>query len=155
MPVDALAGDTMEAVEGPETWLQAYVVIDPSGSLDAVPTRFVRFVGKVIVMSDPAFATGGWFTGAAFTVILTVSSAVAPKLSVTFSWNEYTPAVRLFATVLAAVLLPIVNCDGPLNLVHRYAEIEPSGSLDELPFRIAELVGRVILRSDPAFASGG
>jgi hypothetical protein len=42
-----------------------------------------------MVVSLPAFATGNWFGGgAAVTVIITVSSSVAPLLSVTSSLNE-------------------------------------------------------------------
>src|ERR1700682_4268141 len=97
---------------------------------------------------------GGKFTGAAFTITFTVSSAMAPKLSVTFSWNEYTPAVKLLTIVMADVLFPIAYWVGPLNLVHRNPATEPSGSLDALPFIVTEFIGKVIFRSAPAFAIG-
>src|SRR5439155_393479 len=110
--------------------------------------------GRVMVISAPALATGGWFTAAAFTIIFTVSWAMAPALSVTFSWKVYTPATRLFTTVLAEDALTIVNCVGPLNLVHRSDEIVPSGSLDPLPSIDTEFTGNVIFKSEPALAIG-
>ncbi len=43
------------------------------------------------------------------------------------------------------MLLPIMNWVGPLILVHKYVEIEPSGSLDADPFIVTELAGRVMV----------
>ena len=58
----------------------------PSASLEPLPSSEPEFVGKTIEIEFPAFATGGWLEEA-FTVIWTVSLAVAPELSVTVNSN--------------------------------------------------------------------
>ena len=72
----------------------------------------------MIVWSLPALAVGGWFA-AAFTVTLTVSLRVAPKLSVTVNLNTYTPTtVSPLTPVEAALGAAMLTAEGPLNLVH-------------------------------------
>src|SRR5262245_17947577 len=91
--VEAAFGLAMPNNGGPLTFDQTNEVIFPSASEDAVPLSVTEFVGSVIVWSPPAFAIGGTFGGggAAFTVIMTVSSSVAPLLSVTTILNAYMP----------------------------------------------------------------
>ena len=68
---------------GPDTLVQAYEAIVPSGSL-AVPDKVAEFVGRVTVRLLPAETVGRTFTtGAGFTVTVTFAKAVAPLLSVT------------------------------------------------------------------------
>jgi hypothetical protein len=69
----------------PETLLQLYELIVPSGS-DPLPLKFTLLVGRVIDWSDPAFAVGDWLA-AAMTVTETEKDAVAPPLSVTVRRN--------------------------------------------------------------------
>ena len=67
----------------PETLVQAYAVMLPSGS-EPLPVTVTELVGSVMVLSVPALAVGAWL-GAAFTVTVTSSDPVAPALSVTVS----------------------------------------------------------------------
>ena len=83
----------------------------PSASVP-VPATEVLFVGKVIVWSTPAKATGG-ILGAGFTVTCKVSLALAPLLSVTFSSNKYLPLIKLVTVVEAELGLVIVALEGP------------------------------------------
>src|SRR2546425_187074 len=115
----------------------------PSGSEERVASRVVVLVGRTMFLLDPALALGGLLT-ALLTVTLRESISLAPLLSVTFNWKVYTPATRLFTVVLAEDPLTIVNCVGPLNLVHRSDAIVPSGSLDPLPLIATEFSGNVI-----------
>ena len=65
-------------------------MIDPSASDDEIPETDVLLLGRVIVISLPALATGSIF-GTALTFTVTWSSAEAPSLSVTFNLNTYVP----------------------------------------------------------------
>jgi hypothetical protein len=44
---------------GPAIFVQVYDEIVPFGSFDALPLTLTVLVGKVIFISEPAFATGG------------------------------------------------------------------------------------------------
>ena len=68
------------AVFGPETSVQAYVVIFPVASV-AVPVRVAVLVGKVIAWFEPALTTGAWFGG--LTVMVTVDDPDRLFLSTT------------------------------------------------------------------------
>src|SRR6478672_8962620 len=114
----------------------------PSASA-ALPSRLAEFTGSVILISLPAFATGGTFAGAGFTVTVTVSVAVAPRSSVTFNSNWYTPTTRLFAVVCANPEFTMVNVAGPETTVHWNDALDPSES-NPLPFRLKLFVGNVI-----------
>src|SRR5881394_785766 len=105
---------------GPAICVQAYVTITPSGSEEVLPCNCVLFTGNVIVMSFSVRAVGGMFpTGtAAFTVTVTLSVAVAPRLSVTVNLNTYVPCTRLYKPVVAELVLANVYPVGPLTRVH-------------------------------------
>jgi len=101
-------------VEGPLIFVQAYLTIEPSGSLEDPPFSVVLFVGKVMLISEPALATGARL--AASTVTVTSSTPVAPLSSVTCKRKTYTPAAR--DTVGVAVpALPMLYCEGPPTFV--------------------------------------
>src|ERR1700681_981479 len=69
------------AVEGPDVCVQLNLTIVPSGSEELEPFSETELTGRVMVLLEPASATGGKLS-AAFTVTLTVSVSVAPPLSV-------------------------------------------------------------------------
>src|SRR5215213_1228659 len=115
----------------------------PSGSNDAVPFSDTVADVTLIVVSLPAFATGATFGGggAAPTLIITVSSSVAPLLSVTTNLNAYTPCTRSVTDVVALPALVMLYCAGPEIFVHAYAAMVPSASADALPFSNAMFAG--------------
>jgi hypothetical protein len=106
-----------------------------------------RIYGQVDSDIVACMATGETFSGAGagFTVMETVSTSVAPLLSVTISWNKYTPCIRFVTWVDEAFGLPMLNNGGPLTFDQEYEEMVPSASADAVPFNVTELVGHVML----------
>src|SRR5204863_7720052 len=132
-------------------------MILPSGSLDPPPFKLPKLVGRVIVILLPALATGGTLA-ILLTTIVTLSSSIAPWLSVTLNWNTYVPtAVRPLTCVVdpAGVVITGVTDPGPVTKLHAYVAIVPSGSKDPVPSRPAIAVGWLMVTLLPALATGG
>src|SRR6185295_7890209 len=106
-------------------------------------------------MSFSVRAVGGILpTGTAgSTNTVTLSDAVAPRLSVTVKRNTYVPCTRLYKPVVAELVLANVYPVGPLMRVHAYVAMVPSASLP-LPYKVVVLTGKVIVISAPALAVG-
>src|ERR1035437_1131538 len=71
--------------EGPDIFVQLYEDMLPSASVP-LPANDVVLTGNVMVLLEPALATGAMLE-AAFTVTCIVSLPVAPLLSVAFNSN--------------------------------------------------------------------
>ena len=56
--------------------------------------------------------------------------------------------------IVAVFVAENVEVDGPLTCSQRYDAIFPSASEDEPPFRFVVLVGSVMVRFEPALATG-
>jgi hypothetical protein len=65
----------------------------PSGSAERLPSSVVLFIGSVMDLLEPAFATGDIFA-AGFTVTEITSELVAPLLSVTVNEKTYAPWIN-------------------------------------------------------------
>ena len=76
-----MAAPERVAVEGPVSWVQAWLEIEPPGS-EAEPVSVAVEAGRMMVWSLPAL-TIGLLLGAAATVTVVSSVAVRPLLSVT------------------------------------------------------------------------
>ena len=131
----------------------------PSSSFELLPSRTTdapAAADSTTAASFPASATGGLFSagGAAFTVICTVSLAIAPLSSVTLNSKIYTPSTKSFTPVcaLVGVMIDGCGCNGPDNFIHWKEVMVPSGSVDAVPFNVTVFVGKVMAWSEPASA---
>src|SRR5689334_719817 len=121
----------------------------PSASVP-LPAMVSVLVGRVTDLSAPALATGATLvTGAALTVTMTSSVPTAPRLSVIFNRKVYVPAtrpltLRVEVPTLARVAAP------PDTLVHSQYITVPV----PVPAMLTVLVGRVMVWSAPALATG-
>src|SRR5687767_8093323 len=106
-------GVCIVAVDGPPgSCDHRYELIVPSLSV-AVPARLTLLVGSVMLLSGPAFATGGLLVPLPLTVTVTRSNWLFNWSSFTVSLKVYVPAIRLLTEVVAAVEVPIVAVFGP------------------------------------------
>src|SRR5436190_2083058 len=123
----------------------------PSASVP-VPFKLVPLMGKVVVLSVPAFAIGARFP-AGFTITCTVSFAIKPLLSETVNSYLKKPCTSLLTTVVAALAVAMVSDAGP-DIFHHFYTLRSSYVSVPVPFKLVVLMGKVIVLSVPAFATG-
>ena len=140
----------------PAVWVQAYLRTSPSGSLLPLPSR-VAVAPVATVRSGPASAVGAVLFAAVGTVTVTVSVAVSPPGSVTFSVKTSVASLARFegATKVGfAVLAPVRVTAGKAVRVQAYVSARFSGSVLALPSSVT-VAPSAARRSGPASATGG
>ncbi|OFZ55478.1 MAG: hypothetical protein A3D92_23375 [Bacteroidetes bacterium RIFCSPHIGHO2_02_FULL_44_7] len=137
--------------DGPEILVQFWLIIVPSESVAEALVGAEVVVGKVIVLSVPAYTEGGMFGAAETTTcISSVSVSAGLPLSVTVNWKTYVPTLLMFENVGFKVFPFVIVADGPEILVQTVLEIVPSESVADVPVGAEEEVGKVMNLSGPA-----
>ena len=137
---------SFQPVQPPDAQQESAVPVTVQVMVEELP-------GAAVVRGEAEIVRVGAVTALTTTFISSV--VVSPRLSVTVRRKVYVPAMVILLKVgVRVVLLVMEAITGPPALVQTVEATDPPGSVAEAPLIVMEEVGRVILRSVPAFEVG-